>query len=325
MGLVGDLKIRGVGEFGYQSYLIFCRDEDPRPSDKNLLAFVHWRNSMRLGAPSTLLDSSALPTPPAPVAQATQAVPPVTGVGGASGSPRRATKTEDAADGRQAPDMLRSSEAAVPCSDNSPSQAEGTTSVITSPLRRSSPRRTHVPVLHSSSADGDGANRGMASPRSAPPRRTLPATIEPSAQTQGSRRRGTAKTSKTKDSGVASMAKTATVGAAGRSASSPRRTLPATIETPGQTQRSVRQRSVSRSKSKVGGTTAQTTTSTPSAGHAATSAENAGRTAENANKSTENAGSAAEHSSSAAVAQGQGREHVPRKPRTIADYFTPAR
>lgn len=43
VGLDGDVKIRGVGEFGYHSYLLFCRGEIFTPADKNLQAFAAWR------------------------------------------------------------------------------------------------------------------------------------------------------------------------------------------------------------------------------------------------------------------------------------------
>jgi hypothetical protein len=66
VGLQGDLKIKGVGEFGYHSYLIFCRDENPHPTDKSLASFVGWRSATRAGAPSSLLSPDALLTPPLP-------------------------------------------------------------------------------------------------------------------------------------------------------------------------------------------------------------------------------------------------------------------
>ena len=47
-------KIRGIGEFGYHSWLIFCRDLGAtlRPSDKCLSGYCSWRKKQEAGASS---------------------------------------------------------------------------------------------------------------------------------------------------------------------------------------------------------------------------------------------------------------------------------
>lgn len=40
-------KIPGIGTFGYDSYLLFCCDEDIVPDDRNLKAFAAWRKKLR--------------------------------------------------------------------------------------------------------------------------------------------------------------------------------------------------------------------------------------------------------------------------------------
>lgn len=43
VGLQPPLKIPGIGEFAFHSYLLFCRASDTvQPSDKNLAAFARW-------------------------------------------------------------------------------------------------------------------------------------------------------------------------------------------------------------------------------------------------------------------------------------------
>lgn len=46
VGLEPELKIRGIGRFGFESYLLFCRDAFITPEDRNLRAFAHWRQSL---------------------------------------------------------------------------------------------------------------------------------------------------------------------------------------------------------------------------------------------------------------------------------------
>jgi len=44
VGLSKDLKIYGIGEFGYQSFLIFCKGEVRlTPKDRALKSFVDWQ------------------------------------------------------------------------------------------------------------------------------------------------------------------------------------------------------------------------------------------------------------------------------------------
>lgn len=47
-GLEKEIKIYGIGEFGVDSYLIFCAGEGKKitPSDKNLRAFTTWLKSV---------------------------------------------------------------------------------------------------------------------------------------------------------------------------------------------------------------------------------------------------------------------------------------
>ena len=47
-------KIRGIGEFGWHSWLIFCRDLGAtlRPSDKCLSGYCSWRKKQEAGASS---------------------------------------------------------------------------------------------------------------------------------------------------------------------------------------------------------------------------------------------------------------------------------
>ena len=40
-------KIRGIGQFGLQSYLIFCKDGTVNPKDKVLQSFCRWREKQR--------------------------------------------------------------------------------------------------------------------------------------------------------------------------------------------------------------------------------------------------------------------------------------
>ena len=46
VALQGERKIKGVGEFGYHSWLIFCRDEGAtlRATDETLKGFCRWRS-----------------------------------------------------------------------------------------------------------------------------------------------------------------------------------------------------------------------------------------------------------------------------------------
>mmetsp|Transcript_39995 Transcript_39995/g.67002 ORF Transcript_39995/g.67002 Transcript_39995/m.67002 type:complete len:84 (+) Transcript_39995:1340-1591(+) len=44
VGLSKDLKIYGIGEFGFQSFLLFCRgDISIKPKDRALSSFAHWQ------------------------------------------------------------------------------------------------------------------------------------------------------------------------------------------------------------------------------------------------------------------------------------------
>ena len=45
LGLEKPYKIYGIGEFGFQSYLIFCKGAglSLTPTDKNLRSFVNWQ------------------------------------------------------------------------------------------------------------------------------------------------------------------------------------------------------------------------------------------------------------------------------------------
>lgn len=44
IGLTKELKVYGVGEFGYHSYLIFCRGQGRtlKPNDSNLQGYCRW-------------------------------------------------------------------------------------------------------------------------------------------------------------------------------------------------------------------------------------------------------------------------------------------
>jgi hypothetical protein len=50
-----DVKIKGVGEFGVESYQLFCRDQRIVPGDRNLRAFAAWRASVSAVKPEPVV------------------------------------------------------------------------------------------------------------------------------------------------------------------------------------------------------------------------------------------------------------------------------
>ena len=184
VGLQGDLKIKGVGEFGYHSYLIFCRDENPHPSDKNLASFVSWRNATRAGAPSQLLAPGALLTPPAPnpppEAVAAAAAAKAAAESGAAGEEKiSAAGEEEAAAGDDAGAASASAASPPPATPTRRSRATaavGRRSAV-SPRRRS-PRK--VPVAEDDGGDGQ-ASAAEPEPSAAEPSAAEPSAAEPSA------------------------------------------------------------------------------------------------------------------------------------------------
>lgn len=60
-GMEKEVKIYGIGEFGVDSYRIFCRNEgcDMTPADRNLRAFTSWLKDSQANTQRSITDASS--------------------------------------------------------------------------------------------------------------------------------------------------------------------------------------------------------------------------------------------------------------------------
>lgn len=183
VGLDGDLKIRGVGEFGYHSYLLFAKGETFTPSDKNLQAFAAWRSTMGPAVPLSHYLSQELTAGTGQEVETTEtlAVASFTNYEPEEQSPTRAIKAEPASPPRQqkAGKTKEAETSTLSPLRRAPAAESGITESSkpasdSEPAPRSSPRRSKISPLQAAQETAPTRASGKKDSRLQRSKRQLP-------------------------------------------------------------------------------------------------------------------------------------------------------